>query len=117
MGEKRRQANGRALVTHWQEAKIVPLICRKAGRAVSPRKEYFDRWLLFPLRIDPETKMPRFDDDDGKTPLTDFFAGQARDQYDAIWQYLQTLKKQPRLRPYCRGSVHIFRVSCCWSTT
>ena len=57
------------------------------------RKEYFDRWLLFPLRIDPETKMPRFADDDGKTPLTDFFAGQAREQYDAIWQYLQSLKK------------------------
>ena len=57
------------------------------------RKEYFDRWLLFPLRIDPETKMPRFADDDGKTPLTDFFGGKASEQYDAIWQYLQTLKK------------------------
>ncbi len=57
------------------------------------RKEYFDRWLLFPLRIDPETKMPRFADDDGKTPLTDFFAGKASEQYDAIWQYLQSLKK------------------------
>ena len=36
--------------------------------------------------------MPRFADDDGKTPLTDFFAGQASEQYDAIWQYLQSLK-------------------------
>ena len=57
------------------------------------RKEFFDRWLLFPLRIDPETKMPRFADDDGKTPLTDFFDGKASEQYDAIWQYLQSLKK------------------------
>ena len=57
------------------------------------RKDYFDRWLLQPLRIDPETKMPRFADDDGKTPLTDFFGGKAGEQYDAIWQYLQTFKK------------------------
>ena len=57
------------------------------------RPEYYHRWLLAPLRIDPETKMPRFADDDGKTPLTDFFGGKASEQYDAIWQYLQTLKK------------------------
>ena len=57
------------------------------------RKEYYDRWLLQPLRLDPETKMPRFADDDGKTPLTDFFGGKASEQYDAIWQYLQTFKK------------------------
>ena len=57
------------------------------------RKAYYDRWLLQPLRLDPETKMPRFADDDGKTPLTDFFGGKASEQYDAIWQYLQTFKK------------------------
>ncbi len=57
------------------------------------RPEYYHRWVLQPLRIDPETKMPRFADDDGKTPLTDFFGGQATEQFDAIWQYLQTFKK------------------------
>jgi len=57
------------------------------------RPEYYHRWTLFPLRIDPETKMPRFADDDGKTPLTDFFGGKASEQYEAIWQYLQTFKK------------------------
>ena len=57
------------------------------------RKGYFDRWLLFPTRLDPDTKMPRFADDTGKTPLTDFFGGKASEQYDAIWQYLQTFKK------------------------
>ena len=57
------------------------------------RKEYFHRWTLFPLRIDPETKMPRFADDDGKTPLTDFFGGDASAQFEAIWQYLQTFRK------------------------
>jgi len=57
------------------------------------RKEYFHRWSLFPLRIDPETKMPRFADDEGKTPLTDFFGGKASEQFEAIWEYLQTFKK------------------------
>ncbi len=57
------------------------------------RPHYFHRWLLFPTRIDPDTKMPRFSDDAGKTALTDFFDGQASEQFDAIWQYLQTFKK------------------------
>lgn len=57
------------------------------------RQEYFHRWVLAPTRIDPETKMPRFADEQGKTPLTDFFGGQASEQFDAIWQYLQTLRR------------------------
>ncbi len=57
------------------------------------RKEYFHRWALAPTRIDPETKMPKFADEEGRTPLTDFFEGKAADQFDAIWQYLQTFRK------------------------
>ena len=57
------------------------------------RKGYYDRWLLHPLRIDPESKMPRFSDDDGKTPLSDFFDGKAAAQFDAIWHYLGTVPK------------------------
>jgi mono/diheme cytochrome c family protein len=57
------------------------------------RKEYFLRWALAPTRIDPDTKMPKFADEEGKTPLTDFFQGQASEQFDAIWQYLRTISK------------------------
>lgn len=57
------------------------------------RYDYYLRWVLHPQRLDPETKMPRFADDDGKTPLTDFFEGDARKQFDAIWHHLQGLKK------------------------
>lgn len=57
------------------------------------RKGYYHRWVLHPLRIDPETKMPRFADDEGKTPLTDFYNGEAREQFEAIWQYLHTTQK------------------------
>jgi hypothetical protein len=51
------------------------------------------RWVLNPLRIDPDTKMPKFADEDGKTPLTDFFAGDALKQYEAIWQYIHSAPK------------------------
>lgn len=57
------------------------------------RKEYFIRWALAPTRIDPDTKMPKFADEEGKTPLTDFFHGDATEQFDAIWQYLHTVPR------------------------
>jgi len=55
------------------------------------RKEYFLRWTLALTRIDPDTKMPKFADDEGKTPLTDFFHGNAAEQFEAIWEFLQTV--------------------------
>jgi len=55
------------------------------------REGFFKRWLLHPLRIDPGTKMPRFATDDGKTPLADVLGGDAREQIDAIWQFLHTV--------------------------
>jgi len=57
------------------------------------RKDYFIRWALAPLRIDPETKMPKFADDNGKTPLTDVLDGNAAAQFEAIWHYLGTVGK------------------------
>lgn len=57
------------------------------------RHDYFTRWLYSPLRIDPETKMPRFADEEGNTPLTDHYEGKASEQFEAIWQYLQSVSK------------------------
>ncbi len=57
------------------------------------RTEYFHRWVLNPLRIDPDTKMPKFADDEGKTPLTDILNGDAHAQFEAIRQYLRTQAK------------------------
>ena len=56
------------------------------------RKGWYHRWLLAPLRIDPETKMPKFSDDGITTQLTEVLGGKAVDQFDAIWQYLRSLK-------------------------
>ena len=58
------------------------------------RKHYYHRWVYNPLRIDPESKMPKFADDDGKTPLTDLLEGDAHAQYDAVWQYLRSVGKK-----------------------
>lgn len=56
------------------------------------RRGYFQRWLLAPLRIDPDTKMPKFSEDGVTTQLTDVLEGKAAQQFDAMWQYLRTVK-------------------------
>lgn len=58
------------------------------------RKGHFHRWLLNPNRLDPETKMPKFADGDGLTQLTEHFNGKAEDQFEAIREYLNSLKKK-----------------------
>lgn len=52
------------------------------------RADYYYRWMHNPLRVDPETKMPRFDDDQGKTGITAVFDGDAHKQFDALWNYM-----------------------------
>jgi len=57
------------------------------------RKDYFDRWTMNPARIDPQTKMPKYADDEGRSPFTDILDGDAVKQYDAIWEYLKAGRK------------------------
>jgi cytochrome c1 len=52
------------------------------------RKDYYHRWVHNPLKLDPTTKMPAFERDDGKTTITGVYDGDARKQFEAIWQYL-----------------------------
>lgn len=52
------------------------------------QKDYYHRWVHNPLRIDPNSKMPAFEHDDGKTSITTVYDGDARKQFEAIWQYL-----------------------------
>lgn len=51
------------------------------------RHEYYTRWILDPLRIDPESRMTKFATN-GKTPYTEILGGDAAQQFEAIWQYL-----------------------------
>ncbi|MEI6248160.1 MAG: cytochrome c [Verrucomicrobiota bacterium] len=56
------------------------------------RKGYFARWVMAPTRIDPETKMPKYADPEGMTQLTDPLDGKGAEQFDAIREYLRTVK-------------------------
>jgi mono/diheme cytochrome c family protein len=50
--------------------------------------EYYDRWVYNPQRVLPGTRMPSFADNKGATALKDILNGDARQQFDAIWNYL-----------------------------
>ncbi len=56
-------------------------------------KDYYRRWMLDPLRIDPLTKMPRYSEDRKTTKITNVLDGHATPQFDAIWLYLQQLRR------------------------
>jgi mono/diheme cytochrome c family protein len=51
-------------------------------------REYYDRWVYNPQRVMPGTRMPNFADGEGKTALKDILGGDAKRQFDAIWNYL-----------------------------
>ncbi len=57
------------------------------------QKDYFHRWMMDPLRFEPTTRMPKFTQGNGTTPLTDIQGGQAREQFEAIWKLLQEVSK------------------------
>jgi mono/diheme cytochrome c family protein len=51
------------------------------------RKDYYDRWVREPLRLEPGTKMPQFIKD-GRTQLTEILDGDGVKQADALWHFL-----------------------------
>ena len=56
------------------------------------RKGYFHRWTLAPTRIDPDTKMPKYADPEGMTQLSDPYEGKGPAQFEAIREYIRTVK-------------------------
>ena len=52
------------------------------------RESFFYRWMHDPTRITPDTKMPRYADEEGKTPLPEL-ENNSRQQFEAIWNFLQ----------------------------
>ena len=66
-----------------------------ACTAARLQKSYYHRWVRNPQRIDPATKMPVYFDAEGKSPLTDYYDGDADRQIDAIWQYIRLGDKMP----------------------
>ncbi len=59
------------------------------------RHAYYHRWMLNPSRLEPGTKMPMFSDK-GKTPFTEVYDGDARQQFEAIWHHLIQLSSKAK---------------------
>src|SRR5262249_11849703 len=81
---------------HAQGPEVLKLDNRAQGVGfsyIAPRlrDEFYARWILDPLRIDPGTKMPRFSPDRATTPVKPFLEGDARRQFEAIWHYLESV--------------------------
>jgi len=53
------------------------------------RSEYLMRWMLDPLRVDSQTRMPDYFDEDARSVLVDVLEGDAKKQIEAIRQYLR----------------------------
>lgn len=56
------------------------------------RPSFYDRWMIAPTRVTPGTKMPKFADEEGRTQITDTLDGEAKDQFQAIWEHLRTVE-------------------------
>jgi mono/diheme cytochrome c family protein len=56
------------------------------------RRTYFDRYLQDPQRLLPGTMMPKFITDQGTTGVSAYYDGNARQQFEAIWNYMRSLK-------------------------
>ena len=54
-------------------------------------ENYYLRWMLNPTHIVPDTKMPKYADDQGKSPMADL-NNDATQQFEAIYQYLKSIK-------------------------
>ena len=52
------------------------------------RREYYDRWLWGPTRLEPMTKMPTVYNYGKPSPLAEILDGDSGKQIDAIWNYL-----------------------------
>jgi mono/diheme cytochrome c family protein len=51
--------------------------------------DYYMRWVRNPIKVDPQTKMPVYFDEDGKSPLADYLDGDAGKQIETMWQYIR----------------------------
>jgi mono/diheme cytochrome c family protein len=58
------------------------------------REDYFHQWMFNPLRLVPDTKMPRYTNpDDGTGLRADILEGDSKKQFEAIWEYLKSVDK------------------------
>lgn len=59
------------------------------------RKEYYWLWIFDPQRIEPGSMMPRYVEEDWRSPFTTHYEGDARKQFEAVWHYLRSEEDSP----------------------
>lgn len=58
--------------------------------------DFFRRWLRNPVSIDPNSKMPAYFDEDGKSALADVLEGDGPKTIRALWEYVRLGSKMPK---------------------
>ena len=56
------------------------------------RQDYYQRFTLDPPRFDINSKMPKLAADGKTTKVITILDGDARQQFDAVWQFIQQVK-------------------------
>ena len=54
------------------------------------RYDFYQRWVLDPPRYDIGTRMPKLSADGQTTKVKQLLDGQAKPQFDAIWEFLNS---------------------------
>ncbi len=62
------------------------------------RKTFYSRWMLNPSEIEKFTRMPSYTLPDGTTALFEYYDGDAKDQYRAIWHHMLELHAKAKKR-------------------
>lgn len=57
---------------------------------------FFRRWLRAPTSLQPDSKMPVYFDEDGRSPLPDIQGGDGPKTIQAVWEYLRLGKDMPK---------------------
>jgi hypothetical protein len=62
------------------------------------RHDFFKRYVLNPPRFDPAVRMPQLSPDGETTKVTDILDGDADRQFDAVWAFIQSLRRESEVR-------------------
>lgn len=58
--------------------------------------DFFRRWLRNPVSIDPNSKMPAYFDEEGRSALGEVLGGDGPKTIQALWEYLRLGSKMPK---------------------
>ena len=58
--------------------------------------DFFRRWLRNPVSIDPNSKMPAYFDEEGRSALSEVLGGDGPKTIRALWEYLRLGSKMPK---------------------